>query len=244
MDNESKPESEPEVIRRQMEETRAALQDKLECLESQVLHTVKDAGQAVESAKETVEAVKEVVHETAAAVKDTVHDTVASVKEAFNIERNVQEHPWGMLAGAAFVGFLGGKLLMRATAVPTPAPMPTMPSPVPSQEFRQRQAHHGKTNGKHHPRTGRTGERESQEKPGIFQQFAADYSKEIAKLKGLAVSALGGMARELAVEVAPPALKEGVTNLVDSITTKLGGEPVEGPILNFKDAPRWERQAS
>jgi len=249
--------NQPEVIRQQMEETRTSLQEKLEVLEQQVLHTVKEAGQTVENVKETVEAVKDVVEEsvstakegvqetvatvkdtlsdTVATVKETVSDTVETVKETFNLNHQVDKHPWPMMAGAVLVGFLGGKLMQRAPAtmaraVPAQEHVPTPPMPTPHARTR--------TNGKHHG-PGR--------RPATFwDKMTEQYKDEIDKLKNLAVTAVGGIVRELVTEAAPPALAEGITNVVDGITTKLGGAPAQGPILNIKkhDAPRWERQAS
>lgn len=123
----------PEVIRQQMEETRASLQDKLEVLEQQVINTVQDASQTVENVKDTMEAVKDTVQGTAETVKETVQDTVQSVKDTLSIDRQVREHPWAMLAGAAVVGFLGGRLLQRLTAIPSqPLPQPA-PAYVPRE---------------------------------------------------------------------------------------------------------------
>jgi len=102
-----------EVIRQQMEETRNSLQDKLETLEEQVKHTVQEATETVTTVKETVASVRESVKESVDTVKDSVHDTVESVKESLSVERQFREHPWLMFAGAAAVGFLGGRLLSR-----------------------------------------------------------------------------------------------------------------------------------
>ena len=59
--------------------------------------TVADAKCAV---VETVETVKQSVDSTVQAAKDTVHDTVDWVKDAVDLRRQVQRHPWGMLAGS------------------------------------------------------------------------------------------------------------------------------------------------
>src|SRR5262249_38838293 len=102
----------PEVIRQQMEETRAALSEKLETLEQQVVGTVKDARAAVTDTVETV--------------KGAVHDTVETVKETFDVSRQVERHPWAMLGGSIALGFLGGRLYER---LEVPAP-PWSPSGV------------------------------------------------------------------------------------------------------------------
>jgi len=69
-----------EVIRDEMEQTRANLADKLGALETQVRETVSSASETVTS---TVEGVKEVV--------ETVSDTVGSVTETFNISKHVEQ---------------------------------------------------------------------------------------------------------------------------------------------------------
>jgi len=104
MDNEP----EREVIRQQMEETRAALTDKLETLEHQVVDTVQGATTAVQ---ETVATVKDAVQETVETVKGSVQETVETVKETFDLNRQVDRHPWLMFGGAVAVGYLGGRLL-------------------------------------------------------------------------------------------------------------------------------------
>ncbi len=91
--------SEPEVTRADMDETRAALSEKLETLEHQVVDTVQGASNAV---ADTVES-----------VKDAVHDTVVNVKDALNLHLQVKRHPWGVLAGSIALGYLLGYLLFR-----------------------------------------------------------------------------------------------------------------------------------
>jgi len=59
-----------------------------------------------------------------------------------------------------------------------------------------------------------------------------NYAAELNKLKSLAIGTLGGVVREMATSAAPLALADRVKDVVDGFTKKLGGEPVEGPILN------------
>jgi len=105
-------ENEPELIRDQMQETRTALTEKLEALESQVSGTVQSATAAV---TETVEAVKSTVAETVGTVKDSVQETVSTVKEsvkdAFDLPAHIERHPWAAMLGSVAVGYLGGRVL-------------------------------------------------------------------------------------------------------------------------------------
>jgi ElaB/YqjD/DUF883 family membrane-anchored ribosome-binding protein len=112
-------ENEPEVIRQQMCDTRASLQDKLETLEQQVTDTVQGAAEA---ASETVQTVKEAVQDTVEAVKSTVENTVESVKDTLSLSKQVEAHPWGMFIGAALVGYAGTRLLFSPGSTPASPP--------------------------------------------------------------------------------------------------------------------------
>ena len=95
---------EREIIEEHMAETRHALTDKLDQLEQTVANTVSEAA-------ETVEHVRDAVTGTVQSVTDSVRDTVESVSDALDVTKQVERHPWGMVAGATAVGFVGGCLL-------------------------------------------------------------------------------------------------------------------------------------
>jgi ElaB/YqjD/DUF883 family membrane-anchored ribosome-binding protein len=206
--------NEPEVIRQQMEETRHDLQAKLETLEQQVKDTVQEATEAV---TDTVETVKETVKETVETVKETVEETVDSVKETFNLSRHVQEHPWPAFACATAVGFVGARLLRRwapdrtAGAAPTAAPTYSPISAIASAP---------------------SAPSAPEEKRSSWWSWLVDhYSEELDKIKGLAVATAGGILREMLTENVQPEFGQRVKEVIDGFTTKLGGQPIEGPIL-------------
>lgn len=109
---------EPEIMKREMEETRAALADKIHTLEEKVSHTVEETAQAV---KGTVNAVEE---------------TFASVKDVFDIPAHVQRHPWLMMGCAVATGYVIGHMLESPRPQPTSAaamgPTPQGSPPPPS----------------------------------------------------------------------------------------------------------------
>jgi len=216
MDNEA------EVIREQMEVTRTSLQDKLETLEQQVKDTVQDAAETVQTAAtaatETVQSVKDAVQETVEAVKDTVQDTVFSVKQSLDVSLHVQNHPWMMFFGAAAVGYAGARMLSRAS----PAQASVAPAILAAGSDKP------PTNGRQADR----GKRPTQPKQGFWASIAEHYKDELAKLQGLAVSAVAGMVREMLTSTTPAGLTDQVTDLVDNVTTKLGGKPVQGPLFD------------
>jgi len=226
-----------------MEETRHSLQDKLETLEEQVKNTVQEATETVSTVKETVESVKETVKESVGTVQEAVHETVQSVKESLNLERQVREHPWAMFAGAAALGFIGGRLLYRVTAEPkssvtlpaaasftmAPSPMAPLPAAQGSSYGAGNQPHHG--NGfKAAPAPA---------EPSWWHSIAEHYQDELDKLKSLAVSALGNVIREVLTTSAPPAVANQLRDVVDGMTTKFGGEPMQGSILG-----KWSDSSS
>ena len=110
MDRES-----PELIEREMEETRESLTEKVSLLEHQVVDKLQSATDAVQ---DTVQSVRSAVQDTVAAVTDTVKSSVESVsdgmKEALDVKKHVREYPWAMVGGAAAAGFVTGLLVFRS----------------------------------------------------------------------------------------------------------------------------------
>jgi ElaB/YqjD/DUF883 family membrane-anchored ribosome-binding protein len=204
---------ESEVIRHQMEETRASLSDKLETLEEKVVGTVKEATQAV---SETVENVKEAVQSTVSSVRESVSDTVETVKETFNLRRQFDQHPWAMFGGSVAVGFGVGWLLSGRRR--------SFRSTIP-------------TSGIEHRWEGRTLEPQSftaappPRRESWLQHLATSFGPELNKLKGLALGTLFGALRDVAVNLAPENLADQVRDVANSFTAKMGGEVVHGPVL-------------
>jgi len=134
MDRES-----PELIEREMEQTRESLTEKVSLLENKVLGQVQNATDTVEgtmtSVQDTVQTVKAAVQDTVQSVTDTVKDSVQSLtdglKETLDVRRHTQENPWAMVGGAAVAGFLTGLVVFRresavsAGQLPAYTPMPT-----------------------------------------------------------------------------------------------------------------------
>lgn len=118
----------PEVIRKQMEETRSQISEKLEILETQLADTVQSTTTAV---NETVGAVKDTVE----SVTGTVQDTVQSVGEVLDLRLQVQRHPWLVFGGSVAVGYVAAGYLFARRKEPAPvwsAPVDSTPGAVPS----------------------------------------------------------------------------------------------------------------
>jgi hypothetical protein len=92
----------PELIQEQMKETKSQLSNKLESLEQQ-LHVAD----AVQTTRTAVAATAEAVQATAA----TVSGAMQSVSEAFDVRRQIAQHPWVALGGAAALGYVAHQLM-------------------------------------------------------------------------------------------------------------------------------------
>jgi len=144
MDRES-----PELIEREMEQTRESLTEKVALLEDKVvgqLHAATDTVQGtVESVQDTVKTVKTAVQDTVQSVAGTVKDSVRSLadglKETFDVSQQVQANPWAMVGGATVAGFVTGLLVFgrrpSARSLPAYTPVPAASyAPAPSAPSR------------------------------------------------------------------------------------------------------------
>jgi ElaB/YqjD/DUF883 family membrane-anchored ribosome-binding protein len=226
MDNE--PE---EMIKHQMLETRASLAEKLETLEQQVVGTVQSATNAV---AHTVESVKEAVQETVEIARSSVHDTVEAVKETFDLAHHVRAHPWAMLGGSVVAGYVGGYVLERSRSAagsnyPEAAPSLSTLAAHPEADRDRGLAGGAVALSARHGRLKELGER---------------FDTEITRLKGLALGTMLGLARDMVVSSAPPQLGPELAEIIDSATVKLGGKPIEGPVLGmFQGGSAWQGSA-
>jgi ElaB/YqjD/DUF883 family membrane-anchored ribosome-binding protein len=207
--------NEPEMIRREMAETRASLTDKLEMLEDKVVDTVLDATSAVH---DTVENVKDAVQETVTSVKDTVSDTVEGVRDVFNLSLQVDRHPCLMMGAAVAVGYIGGSLLSRFDRDHRPLPpvsaWPEQPQPA-------------KSNWRAEERSAAP-PASSPAPPKAKHAWTSVFGPELAKFKGLAIGYLMSAVRDAVSDALPKDMRSQLHETMDSITHKLGGQPVLG----------------
>jgi hypothetical protein len=96
-----------EGIRREMDETKQQLVEKVGALEHQVSATVQSVGETVNS---TVGAVR---------------DVVQSVGNTFDIPRQVERHPWWALGGALALGYVAARMLEGETEAPSRVTLPS-----------------------------------------------------------------------------------------------------------------------
>jgi ElaB/YqjD/DUF883 family membrane-anchored ribosome-binding protein len=204
---------EQEAIRQDMEETRSSLTDKISILEERVVETVHDASEGV---KDTIEKVKDAVEESVCKVKETFGDTVDTVKETFSIRTQVERRPWLAMAGAVGIGFLAGHWLSQPERTNVNQPLP-------------RPKRYG--NGAHRdPAASFSAPRPAAE-AGIVDHLSKTFESELTQIKGLAIGTLGGIVRDLVTDIVPDMLRPSVTEVLNGVTTKLGGQAIPERIL-------------
>jgi len=224
--------SELEVIRDEMEQTRANLADKLGALETQVRETVSGATEAVSS---TVEGVKDVV--------STVSETVESVTETFNVSKQIEQHPWAALGMAVVAGFVAAQLFdgsSRTVTVPVPVPPPAPPPPAPELHLQPvAQQTQPVTYQAASPPAEQHDEGESilhslREALPDFSALLPDkkdlkeaMNTALTGVGSLAVGTLMGVVREMAVNGLPPEWQGELAKMVDNVNQQLGGRPLQ-----------------
>ncbi|MFN0017656.1 MAG: hypothetical protein ACKVP0_05305 [Pirellulaceae bacterium] len=236
---------ESDVIKHQMEHTRAALTDKLELLEHQVSDTMTGAAETVErvrqtvqntvsGAAETVASMQHCIQDTVQSVRESVRETAESVSETLDVCKQVEKHPWAMMAGATAVGFGVGILVTR---VDVPVAASSMAASMRSNGHSSGVNNGGwseQQNGRD-DRNGRAQQVESPEEPV--------WAPAVNQLKGLAIGAMFGVLREILAKSMPDALNGQVGEVINGFTTSLGGKPITGKILPDSWGGGEDRQA-
>jgi ElaB/YqjD/DUF883 family membrane-anchored ribosome-binding protein len=191
-------------MREEIDCTRSGLADKLEALEDRVMGTVQSAQETVE---DSIQIAK---------------DTVATVKRTFDVKHHVEQHPWAMVGGCFLAGLALGTLFQRGRRQPRQTPdrlagKGTAFSASPALPAEQRGNGSFATVAPLHPYQSPPPSR-----PGLFDLF----HDEITKVKGMAIGYVLGLARD-AIKDAVPQWAPQIDDVINSVTTKLGGEPAQ-----------------
>lgn len=216
---------EAEHIRQQMKQTRTALTAKLETLENQVIGSVHEATCAV---TETVATVKEAVQDTVGTLKESVQESVHTVKETLSMPHQVDRHPWVMFAGSVALGFVGRRILLRSRDH-------SDWSALGRQARRHAPEGPRSTNLSAAPRYA--GVPAAQRNGGWLAHLGEQFAPELNKLQGIAIGASVALLRDLVTPSLPPSLSQRVREIMDGMTTKLGGDPVPEPVLASASLP-------
>lgn len=231
---------ETELIKQQMGQTRVALSDKLESLENRLFgavhdttgvisHTVEQVGSTLRG---TVEHVGSAVRETSRDVNAVVRETVSSARDAVNLSRQMHEHPWLMLGGSVFAGYVSGLVLdnLERGRLPSLPALPAAEQLLPhDSEMRERM--------ESTPASRRGG--------GSFLRALVDtFAPELDKLKRVAVGTAMGLLRDKVSESVPLHMREDVSALMDRVAHKLGGEPQPSGMFGAEDVKHEERNGA
>jgi ElaB/YqjD/DUF883 family membrane-anchored ribosome-binding protein len=208
-DQEVRSEKDPEVLEQEIDGTRSAITQKLEALEEKV--------------RDTVQTARETVEETITNVKSSVEETVETVKQTFDLELQVRRHPWPMLAGSVFAGFALGSLLTGPSRRPRAYPA----RPLSSGDG----VHRAGAPAPAHLGGDVSSRAAAPAAPGILDRF----DDEIQQVKGMAIGYVMSGLRDLAEESFPQ-LKPQIHDLMNSVTTKLGGTPISEADMRAKPA--------
>lgn len=200
---------EQKLIEQQMEATRASLSNKLEALESQVAETVQTATDVVQNTKDAVAETVESVKDTVGEISEKVGDTARSVAHAFDLSAQVNEHPWLVFSGSIGVGCLVGWFL--------PTPSRSRKNTAPARFFNAAAA----------PAAAAY---EAAATPAHPSQ-PSWVSKQVGRLRGLAIGMVLGTVRDLARASLPETISGRVAEEVDNLTPHLGGEVIHGQII-------------
>jgi hypothetical protein len=191
-------------MRQEIDCTRSAMTDKLEALEDRVMGTVHNAQETVE---DSIQMAK---------------DTVATVKRNFDIKYQIEQHPLAIVGGCFLAGLALGSLFPRVR-----------------QRSRQTSRGEGSVSGSgspplpaEHRGNGSLATAAlpvgfpavAPSRPGVFGKF----QEEIDKVQGMAIGYVLGLVRD-SIKEAVPQLASQIDDVMNSVTTKLGGEPVQPP---------------
>jgi ElaB/YqjD/DUF883 family membrane-anchored ribosome-binding protein len=222
----------PDEIRHRIEETRSSLTERLEMLEHQVKQTVDGATDAV---KDTVQTVRNTVEGTVEAVKQKVEQAVESVTQTLDVRRQVQQHPWAMVGGSIALGYLAGSVLPRHLQPVGWSPAGYPPgedeySPQRAESIATEDRVRGAGEAIREEITEGTGG--ASRRASFWGELVRQFAPEIDQVKKLAIGTTVGLIRDMIKEAVPENLSPQVAGIVDSVTSKLGGEPVSGPVVS------------
>jgi hypothetical protein len=153
----------------------------------------------VDQVSSTVANTVEAVSETVDNVKETVEDTVNAVEHTFDLQWHAERHPWALMGGAVLLGFLGGSLLVRPRRREREVRWYPPPPPAPPPPAKTHESSGG---------------------------FLGRIGEEVGDLKKYGIGMAMGVMREVVANALPTVVAPAVSEAVNNLTVKLGGQPL------------------
>jgi hypothetical protein len=153
-------------------------------------------------------------------VKETMTSTMEAMQHSFDLKYQVQQHPWMMIGGAAASGFLIGRLLSGESHVSANLASRGTPRTGPPDGSLPTEASAAQTGGNSRV-----------EEIGLLGRLTHQLHDELAQVKGLAIGAVFALLRDWAVRQFSGNLAPQIHELLDNMTTKLGGTRFKGPVV-------------
>jgi ElaB/YqjD/DUF883 family membrane-anchored ribosome-binding protein len=213
-----------QTVKETVEGAAQSVQGTVDSVRDTMENVTGSVGGAVEGVKESFSDAADSVRDTfagaAQSVKETFRNVSESVRDTFDLPKQVDHHPWLMMGGAVAVGFVAGKLLDYGPE---------------TMEAVHTAAHTGgrlaQSAASLAAATASAANATASASGGWMAALEKMFGPEVNKVKEMAIGALGGIIRDVAVQAAPEPMARQVRELIDSFTSKLGGKPVEGAVL-------------
>jgi ElaB/YqjD/DUF883 family membrane-anchored ribosome-binding protein len=190
------------------------MDDELEVIHDEMQQTRSSLAEKLDALEGSVKGTVDDAKSAVTGAVENVKETAASVKDSLNVSRHVEKRPWLMVGGAFAVGYVGGCLIgpsrepsekltddsagMSSRGYVEEEPPPDYAAPPSYERPEEKQAEEG----------------------GVLHEG-------LQMIKGLAVGSVMGLLRQMAVQSLPSNLVSEVVNVVDDMTTKLGGKRID-----------------
>lgn len=185
--------------------------DDPQAIHAQMEHTREALTEKLEALNEKlhqkVDATFHTAQDTIHRVKETVEDTVHGIKRAFDLKHQVRKHPWTMVGLSLIAGMIASKWTMaptnghdRHSSDEAERIDPRSESPSPTT-FRSARA-------------------------SKSSQWKVMFQEELQKAQAIALGVALGAARDWLSQRMPSAAAN-IQKMMDNLTKKVGGEPVE-----------------
>lgn len=161
----------------------------------------------------TVSSVASRVQQTRAAVEETA----ASVRRTFDLGYQMNERPWALLGGCFALGAVAGYALAERRSSLSRSSSPISRGGV---------SYRGDTES-----AAPVEALASSSGVSLLTRLAEPFAPEVAKVKGLAVGLVMGAVRDLLKDSIPANLAPHLEEILNNVTTKLGGTLMPEPVL-------------